>query len=327
MSATCVLCGSQDWVGTGMCSPCAGHLDRRLVFVAPQPTAMGHADVIRNLRELLNAPRTHDDFVETARGRKPLAIVPAALTGPALRKLEGAGLQGRVLRFHEWPRALPPSFVLMAVAVLVVGILAGLRGVPMLVWASPLAAVLLLFGAAMQLTRPLLAPPVAPSVLPRAVRAALAESLAILSEGRARSLLLDIARLGESTFVSLSPAFRSASLGESVLELLSEAGPLALEAAQLEIIANDLKQLAGGPAVTEYQRASAAVQDHFALLEHVIALLGRIAREGADSHGEMSELVQRVRAEAAHRLAAEQMVASLLENHPGELSPEERNVP
>jgi hypothetical protein len=277
---------------------------------------MGRADVIRNLRELLNAPRTHHDFAETARGRKPLAIVPAAWTGPALRKLEVAGLQGRVLRFHEWPRALPTSFVMMAVAVLVVGILAGLRVAPMLVWASPLAALLLLFGAAMQLTHPLLAPPSSPSVLPRSVRAALADSLAILSEGRARSLLLDIARLGESTFASLSPAFRSASLGGSVLELLSEAGPLALEAAQLEIIANDLKHLTEPAAVVEHQRTSAAVQAHFALLEHVVALLGRIAREGADSHAEVGELVQRVRAEAAQRLEAEKLVAALLEGTP-----------
>jgi hypothetical protein len=277
---------------------------------------MGRADVVRSLRELLSAPQTHGDFAETARGRKPLAIVPAALTVPVMRRMEGAGLQARVLPFSQWPRALPASFVLMAVAVLLVGLITGLRAVPMLVWASPLVALLLLVGAAIQLTRPLLGGPSTRSVLPDSVRTALAESLAILVEGRARTLLLDIARLGESTFATMSPAFRNASLGESVLELLTEAGPLALEAAQLEVIANDLKGLSGTVAAAEYQRSSAAVRAHFTLLEHVIALLGRIVRAGAESHAEVSELVQRVRAEAAHRLEAEKMVAALLESAP-----------
>ena len=318
MSTTCVLCGNADWVGVGVCSPCSGQRERNLVFVAQQPTAMGRADVVRSLREFLSAPRAHADFAEAALGRRPLAIVPAATSAQALRTLEAAGLHVRMLPFGAWPRALPVSFVAMALAILLVGMFAGIRAIPMLLWASPIVAGLLLFGAAVQLTRPLIGVQTSPSVLPPNVRAVLAESLAILGEGRARTLLLDIARLGESTYASLPPAFRTASLGESVLELLTEAGPLALEAAQLENIANDLQHLTGAAPVAEFPRSSAAAQAHFDLLEHVIALLGRIAREGAESHAEVSELVQRVRAEAAQRLEAEKMVASLLEGAPRE---------
>ncbi len=316
MTRSCAICGNTDWLGVGVCADCSGQQDRQLVFVAPQPTAMGRADVVRHLREFLNAPRVHADLSEAARGRKPLAIVPSALSAAALRSLDAAGVQGRVVPYRAWPRALPMSFALMTALVLLIGMLAGTRALPMLVWASPVVALLLLSGAAYQLTRPLIPMQHSPSVLPPTVRALLADALVSLKKGQVRSLLLDIARVGESSFAALSPAFRAAPLGQSVLELLTEAGPLATETAQLENIAYELAPRVGPAAAAEFERLSEAVTARVQLLEHVIALLGRIAREGADSLEEASALVQRVRAEAAYRVGAETIVAKVLEAAP-----------
>jgi hypothetical protein len=274
---------------------------------------MGSADIVRHLREFLNLPRAEIDLLEAARGRKPVAVIPSALATSALRSLEDAGVHARALRYSAWPRALPANFGVMIGAVLLMGMLAGLRGAPMLLWVSPVIALLLMVGAAAQMTQPLLPTARSRATLPQAVRASIADSLATLQNGHVRRALLDIASVGESTFASLSPAFRRAPLGESVLELLREAGPLAAETAQLEQIALELAPRPGSDAAAEFNRLSDAVSARTELLEHVIALLGRIAREGADSHGEVGELVQRVRAEAGYRAEAEKIVAKVPE--------------
>jgi hypothetical protein len=281
------------------------------VFLSAVPQR-ARADADRNLRGVIGSDVSHQELSEVTLGRQPLAFLPRALAQRAAGVLENVGLRARVVPKNALHRALPMNFVVMVVAVLLVGSYAGLRGAPLFLPASPLLAAALLFAANLQLGKPLLATPASTALLPEHVRESLADALADLRDERARTLLLDIARTGEATFSALPEAFRTAALGESVVELLSEAGPLAREAAHLREIATELGVRSEQQTAVEGQQIDEAANARYALLENVLALLGRVAREGAQSHEEVSQLVQQVREESSRRVEAENAVSALL---------------
>ena len=316
MSTTCALCERSDWLDVGICPSCAGTVSLEFVFLGSHPAARDATGAEERLREVFGSALEGQSLREVARGRQPLALLPRTLAQCAARRIESAGLHARVLPRSALHRALPLSFAVMLLAVVLVGMIGGMRGVPALFTASPLVAATLLFGAQWHLRRPLLAAPGSSALLPEAARGSLADALAQLDDPRTRALLRDIARMGEATFAALPEAFRTAALGESVVELLREAGPLAREAAHLREIATELGVRDGERTATEAQQVDDAANARFALLEDVLALLGRLAREGARSTEEVAGLLQLVREEAARRMDAESTVAALLSSAP-----------
>lgn len=316
MSTTCALCERSDWLDVGICSACAGTTALELVFLAPSPLARDAARAERQLRDVLGSQLEQHSLSEVARGQQPLALLPRALAQRAARRLESGGLQAHVLSRNSLYRALPVGFAVMVLAVLIVGVVGAMRGMPVLLTASPLVAATLLFSAHWHLRTPLLTAPASSALLPESARAPLADALAQLDDARARELLHDIARMGEATFTALPASFRTASLGESVIELLREAGPLAREAAHLREIATELGVRDGERHAAEAQAIDDAANARFALLEDVLALLGRLAREGARSDEEVARLVQLVREESARHIEAENAVAALLNAAP-----------
>jgi hypothetical protein len=316
MSTTCALCDRGDWLDVGICAACAGTAGLEFVFIAPRALARDPAGAEQQLRDVLGSQLDQHSVSEVSRGRQPLALLPRALAQRATRILEGAGLHARVLPRNALHRAVPPSFAVMLVAVLIVGVIGGMRGVPVLLTASPFIAATLLLSAYWHLRTPLLLAPVSSALLPEAARASLADALARLDDARARELLLDIARMGEATFTALPEAFRTAALGESVIELLAEAGPLAREAAHLREVATELGVRDDERNAVEAHQIDIAANARFALLEDVLALLGRLARDGARSDEEVVRLLQLVRDESARRIEAEGDVAALLNATP-----------
>jgi hypothetical protein len=221
-----------------------------------------------------------------------------------------------VLSLDKVEHALPASFVFMIVTMAGVGLAGAMNGFPLLLTTSLVVALVLVLFARAQLRSPVLNPPASSALLPETARAPLATALAQLDDERARTLLLDIARTGEATFASLPDAFRTAALGESVIDLLCEAGPLALEAAHLRAIATEVGVRADTRHAAEAQQIDDAANARFALLEDVLALLGRIARDGARSDEEVVRLLQLVREEATRRVEAENIVSALLQTPP-----------
>jgi hypothetical protein len=130
-----------------------------------------------------------------------------------------------------------------------------------------------------------------------------------------RARVLELARVGEATYASLPLPFRTSALGESVVALLDEVGPLGLETARLGVIA----EARGGRPVgdTDAARVRAAHEKRLHLLGQTVDVLTRIARHGAESDEavvvEASALLGEVRAEAEHRILAEADVEALLD--------------
>jgi hypothetical protein len=308
MSTACVLCDRPDWLDVGICTACAGS-GREFVFLTPRVSAAGHE---LELRDVVGTPIDGSPLQEVLRGRQPLVAVSHAAARRAVRALERRGLSARVLPRNALHRALPPSFAVMVSAILLIGYLGAARSAPVFLVASGCVAGILLFAAFRQLRTPALATSESTALLPAAVRSSLADALAQLDDGRAHLLLRDIARMGEATFTALPPAFRTAALGESVVELLAAAGPLAVEAAHLREIATELGVRAGERHVAEAQRLDDAANARFALLDDVLAVLGRLAREGTRSDDDVVRLLRLVREETTRRIEAESIVAHLL---------------
>ena len=315
MSAPCALCEREDWLDVGICAACAGDDRGELVFLAPMTSTTNQHATERTLRELIGAPLERRYTSEVVRGRQPLVLLPSALARRAVHTLDDAGMRARLVPRAAAYRALPLSFAIMVFAILMVGSIGALRGLPLLLSASAFMAALLLMLAFRALRTPLVSVGTSSALLPVAARRALVDTLAELDDADARALLIDIARTGEATFAALPDAFRAAGLGTAVVELLCEAGPLAREAAHLRAIAQELDAREARHAEETRQVADAATA-RFALLEDVLALLSRLARDGARSDEEVVRLLQQVRAEAARRVEAENVVSALLQEAP-----------
>jgi hypothetical protein len=131
-----------------------------------------------------------------------------------------------------------------------------------------------------------------------------------------RSLVLDLARVGEATYASLPPALRTATLGASVVALVDEVGPLGLETARLQVIEQTRGSRPGDNGGTTDPGLREACAKRVRLLEQTVEVLTRIARHGADSDEaalvEASALLDEVRAAAERQIDADREIDLLL---------------
>ena len=304
----CALCGGEDLFTTGICNACADDgTHRQLLFLRPVNAL--RRGVLSNRLHNWTGVRSLSSLDEVMKGRQPLARLASSAITAVAGGLAEQGITVRVFPEQEWYRALPVSFVAMILCVLAVGAAAGLQGVTILSLGSPVAALLLMWAASIQLRKPLLSFPRSSALLPATTRSTLADSVVQLPEGRVRSLVLDIARAGEATYGSLPEPFRISGLGESVISLVGEAGSLGLETERLQVIVQSGR--AGNAA-----RLHQACEERIRLLEQTLDMLGRIAQHGAESDEaaatEASELLGQVRAESTRRVEAEGEVRALL---------------
>jgi hypothetical protein len=301
MSTTpCAVCGGEDIFTTGVCTACADDGGPRALLFLNPVDAGNQGSVSQRLRGWGGGRARSSALAEVIKGRQPLARVPQTIARPALGSLAAQGISARALGAERWYRALPASFVLMVICVVAAGALAGTQGVPALQMLSAAVALTLLWGARLQLRRPLLGVPRSVAVLPSDTRGVLAASLAKLPPGRVQTLVLDLARVGEATYASLPLSLRSSALGESVIALVNEVGPLGLETARLQVIEQTRR---GRPGKSPDADLRAACEERLQLLEQTVDVLTRIARQGAES-GDA----------AAVEIDAEREIDLLLEN-------------
>jgi hypothetical protein len=312
MSQSCAICEAEDYFDFGLCASCASTgNDWRLLMVQPAADPGAQRTVELSLRHWLQ--HSDERAVEAVmRGQRILAALPATVSDAARRTLERAGVPTRSLPTRQWHHVLPAPFRMMLIGMTVTGVLAGMRAATVLLWLTPLMLALLVIAAWQEVRKPLWQFARTHATLPATARDALATSLQRLPAGRARELLLDLARVGESTYASLSEAFRRASLGESVVELIIEASRLSVETDQLETVALEL-QLAGAERGHDTHALEQAVASRVALLQRALAVLARIAKEGsASSEAEMTRLIEQLRTEAEWRVQGEAAVQQLL---------------
>jgi hypothetical protein len=316
MSQSCAICEAEDLFDFGMCASCATTgKDWRLLMVQPPADPGAQRTVELSLRHWLS--QTDERAIEAVtRGQRILAALPATMSDAARRTLERAGIPTRSLPTRQWYHTLPAPFGMMLIGMVVTGLLAGMRAAPVLLWTTPLMLVLLVIAAWQEVKRPLWQFTRTHATLPASARDALATALQRLPVGGSRELLLDLARVGESTYTSLSAAFRRASLGESVVELIIEASRLSVETDQLETVALEL-QLAGVDRGQDTSALEQAVATRVNLLQRALLLLARIAKEGShSSEAEMARLIEQLRTEADWRVQGEAAVESLLRRKP-----------
>ncbi len=309
----CALCGATDLFGTGVCASCADDgKDSTLLFLLPSTELRQRIEMAARVRDWAGSVRYDMAMEEVLNGRRPMAQLPRPLALHAARVLTEHGISARALAVEQWYRALPVAFIVMVLAVASVGALAGAQAAPMLLFASPLAATLLVWAAALKMRRPIRMQIASRAMLPAHARAALATALAEITRGRVRDVLLEIARVGEATYASLPESLRRAELGQAVVDLVAETGPLALETERLSTIAGQLAYALDENRAQSSAQLNVARGVRIALLEQTAAVLARIAREGAraddSAANEAGLLLQRVRAESTRAIEAQSTV-------------------
>ena len=312
----CAICGGTDVFNVGVCASCAaGDGNQQLIMVRPAVDRGAQSELQHALRTWLGSSSNNGGIGQTARGNRTLAIVPAAIAPGAIRAFERAGITTRAVPMQQWPKALPASFITMLAAVAMAGEVAGWRAAAMLLWTTPALVLLLMTAAWLELRKPLVRFTRSAPALPGSVRRVIAAAITELPTGRTRAIVLDLAAVGEKTYASLSPSFRKASLGESVIELLSEAAALGLEISRLENIASALAAPADTKQQTALNELHTGIEARVMLLGQARGLLARIAGNHAEVEdavaSEVKRLVEQVRNEQHWRLEGEAAVTSL----------------
>ncbi len=197
----CVVCDAPEPFGLSVCPACGGSADGAgdtLVFVNPE----GSRDERRRIGEWLEPllqGRAHDAERDLAAGgHRALIKIPQAATDTVVRRLAARGIPARVASARlSWAR-LPLPYYALLTSTVVVGGLAGLTSAPLLAYASPLVALLLLLAAQYQARRPLVRDAERQPAFGRELEALVATTFAALPRGAARSLLASVVRAAES---------------------------------------------------------------------------------------------------------------------------------
>ncbi|HUQ80348.1 MAG TPA: serine/threonine-protein kinase, partial [Gemmatimonadaceae bacterium] len=202
----CVLCGAVDVLGTAVCPSCAntGGSADALVFLSRPRSAHERDAALDATAGLLGAEVDAETLAVVASGARPLMRVPSDSRVRVEEILAERGLRARVVREREVWRALPDGFLLMAAAVVVLGIISGSIGSPLLAVSAVPFGLLLVAGGTVSLRRPVLGAALQQSALSADTQARVADTFAAIRPGAARSLLADVVRRGQAVRRSLA---------------------------------------------------------------------------------------------------------------------------
>jgi hypothetical protein len=197
--APCPLCGARAG-GLGPCLACgdAPNAKRDTLVLVRMPGAGAGQAVLAPF--LAGGGAARDRLARG--GEVALARLPSPAAAHAAEQLAAQGAAARTLPAREAWNLIPPSFILLAAAVLGVGFYTGSVALPALRWITPGFVVMLLVGAHLDAATPLVAPRGRRSTLPPAVDRRVAATLTSLPDGGARRLLADVARLGGSVLAA-----------------------------------------------------------------------------------------------------------------------------
>ena len=321
----CVLCGGLDLLGMGVCTTCSTGATKpdAYVFFEPPRSVAERDSVLEATVDLLGGDTPTPVLAAVARGGRPLVRVPASASERVTELLAGRGIRARVVAERELYRALPSSFVLMVVAVAVAGMVTGaVTGSGIAATAVPFA-LLLTAGGTLSLRNPAVKTERRSSPLGAATSARVAETVAALPAGPARSLLADVVRRGQS--VQRGMILRRDASGASVLvqQLIEAACDSARDLAAIDESLtlfdrehrrddDDTRWL---DTYAECERTRDATVQR---LLDAVTVLGQLDAESMRSNEDMGarleELVTEIAGEVDARAAAREEIRSLL--HP-----------
>jgi len=315
----CLLCGSSVAGGLATCPDCRGvprgRLDT-LVFVTPPAAFLERRAATGKLAMLLAGAAHASELGPAAAGRRALVRVPAASADVVLEQLRIRGIPVRSATAGRAWSAVPASLYALAATTLVAGVAAS-TALPTLLASSPIVAGLLVLGAHRAVQRPLLTARARRTALRPALDQRIAETLAALPLGTARSLLADLARLGEALHRASGPRLGA---GAELDELLSRACDAARDLAGLdETLAVLEKRRESARGVAAWAAGHAAVErarDQLVqqLLE-ALTVVGRLQAQtlgSAETGDQLSalarELAERGEADAAAMREVEEIL-------------------
>ncbi|HSB55741.1 MAG TPA: protein kinase [Gemmatimonadales bacterium] len=230
----CLLCGSDEPLGLGLCSGCAGAAPQELdgMVLVERPTSAAEREHTHaRLRHLTGTAATPAALEAASRGERVVARVPLAGAQRVLERLSAEGISARIARSGWAP--LPTSLYGVAGSMVLMGGLAGALVSPVLLYLSPLLSLVILLEAQRQVRQPLLKAPGTSGTLTGPARERLALAVSRLPSGTALSLLADLARNAQAVLSRL-PADAVLGIRSEVEELVVHACDAAADLAELE---------------------------------------------------------------------------------------------
>ena len=305
IGASCILCGAPAPETLQMCVACASveHGDT-FVFVR---TIAPRDDFNTTLDAAGLGTITQSNFAAQARaGRRPLLRTSSSAAHAIAAALGDYDVTADAVAATNLRSRIPSSFVVMLIAIIIVGGFAGMRAAPMFLLLTPILAIALVVGANAQLGTPAITPQASMASMPPNARRALRDALSQIRATPERTLLLDIAKVGETAMDALGPAFRNADVGRSVSDLVEVSAGVAIEAARYREISDTTTTDA-----TQARTIADARDVRLQQLQRASELLSSIAHQSLDAPESaahrITELLSEVRKDSsfAHDAVAE----------------------
>lgn len=309
---TCVICGAPEPFGLSICPACGGTTQAvgdTLIFVKPTEARHDTGRVVDALEPLL-AGHAHPEGRElVAAGHKALIRVPAAAADAVVRRLALHDVPAVARRAGTTWASAPASFYLLLGVMVLVGIWAGRMAEPMLVWISPLMALLLLLAAQVRLRDPAIASPRRRAVFPVSVEHLIVTTFAGLPLGTARDLLANLVQAAEPVYRSLRRGPAGGTCKGDVEQLLTHACRAAIDLSDLD---HGLTGVLDAGAIDRVTALHDALASRFRL---GVSVLYRLRAETVDAdpaREELAELLEALDADADAYAAARAEVETWL---------------
>jgi predicted Ser/Thr protein kinase len=205
-SRRCLICDEPEPFGLGICPSCGGAahaVGDTLVFVKAPTSRADHVRVGEALGPLLQGRGYGAEQDLVASGHRALIEIPAALVDSVAEILAVRGIPVRATPTARTWTSAPLPFYALLLSMVLVGGAAGMAAAPLLLWASPLMAVLLLLVAQRRLQRPIIEPGRRRAVFPSEIEERIAKTFVEHRQRSARRLLAALVRAAEPTYRTL----------------------------------------------------------------------------------------------------------------------------
>jgi hypothetical protein len=313
-ATACVLCSKPEPLGLTVCPACGGTaqaVSNTLIFVKPTETGYDRRRTGDALEPLL-AGRAHlAERRLVAAGHRALIRVPDSAAHAVVQHLASHEVPAIARAARTVWTSAPLPFYLLLTAIVVVGWAAGRVTDPLLLWTSPLTALLLLLAAHVRMRDPAIPSPRRRSVLPRPVEKLVIATLSRLPDGDARTFLADMVRSAEPVYRALKRTPIAGARSTDVEQLVTLACRAAVDLSDLD---RGLALLGDEPGLERAIELRRRLVQRFRQGIHVLHSLRAETVDSDPVRAELAQLVEALDAEAEAFAAARQEVTSLLES-------------
>lgn len=320
----CLICQQPEPFGLSVCPRCSGAAHGQgdtLIFVKTANSRGNTAAVEEALIPLLQGRAHPSERDLVARGHRALIRVPNAVAPSVVETLALLGIPTRTTPLRRTWTSAPLPFYMLLTSMVVAGGAAGITAAPLLAWASPLVAILLLLAAQLRLQHPAIEPNRRRPVFQSEIENRITETFTELRQGPARDLLASLVCSAEPIYRAVRDARYPVIPTEQIDVLLLHACSAAIDLEEIDLSLRQLEEHVDEPGTVEAQWMDGMVRaEHLrdALVQRFLSALAVMHRIGADriqadpAREALGNLVDAIDQSArAHALAMEE-VESLL---------------